>query len=394
MTKVAIFTNSLSGGGMERAMLNVASYLQSQGAQVDFLVASSKGSLLKEMPKSINLVDLKSLNNKCESIRWWLFKAAIRVEPMFLFLMFIYKLPKSIKVIPKLVEYMRSNSPDIILSTPTTANLAVLWAARFSGYKKKVIVREATTLSQEIKHNNSQFFKYVKKLVAKWYPCANEVICVSEGVRKDLQEIFMVHKASLKVVQNIVDIKGIDKKSKSTEHKQLIDDYKPYVLSVGRLDKSKDFETLIKAYQLISNQSSCNLVILGEGNERKRLERMIEEMSLMDRVFLPGFLVNPYPLIKNCEVFSLSSRWEGAPNVLREALLLNRKIISTDCSSAIREILADGKYGDIVPVGDYKLYSKHLLELINEVESKRNISEQDINATSLSDYRSLCLGEK
>ena len=88
MTKVAIFTNSLSGGGMERAMLNVASYLNDQGTSVDFLVASDKGPLLKEVPNTVNLINLKSSGSGYFSLRWWLLKAAFSVESVFLLLVF------------------------------------------------------------------------------------------------------------------------------------------------------------------------------------------------------------------------------------------------------------------------------------------------------------------
>lgn len=392
MTKVAIFTNSLSGGGMERAMLNVAVYLQSQGASVDLLLASKKGPLLEEVPDSINLVDLKNQDNKHESIRWWLFKAAISVEPLFLFLMFVYKLPKSIKVIPKLVDYMQCNTPDVILSTPTTANLAVLWATRFSGHNKKVIVREATTLSEEINHNSSIFFRYVKRLVKKWYGCANTVVCVSDGVCNDLQENFLINKDILRVVPNIIDIQGIKKKSTSLEHNQLIENHKPYILSMGRLEKSKDFPTFIKAFHLIADKVNCNMLILGEGSERNRLVKLIEDLSLTSRVLLPGFVVNPYPYIKHCEVFALSSRWEGAPNVLREALVLNKRIICTDCSSGIRENLGNGDYGVIVPVGDYRIYSAELHKLIYEKSSEHIVDLELINKNSMTSYKKICMG--
>jgi glycosyltransferase involved in cell wall biosynthesis len=364
MPKIAIFMNSLAGGGMERAMLNLANFFVQQGANVDLLVASTKGPLLVDVPDSVNLIDLKSNRSDRLSIRWWLFKAAISVEPWFLVLIFIRKLPKAIKVIPALIGYLEKDSPDIILSTPTTANLALLWAKSYCGYNKKIVIREASILSKEIHNKTSIFFKLTKRFVRKWYNCADVVICVSDGVGEDLRKNFSVQKQKLHTIYNILDIDKIKKQSLSSEDDMLIRQYGDYVLSVGRLEKEKDYGTLIRAFHLIANDVSVNLVILGEGSERPKLEKLISELSLSHCVFLPGFFINPYPFIAKCEVFALSSKWEGCPNVLREALVLQRSIISTDCSSGIREILENGGLGELIEVGNVKQYSVCLYKLL------------------------------
>ena len=279
----------------------------------------------------------------------------------------------------------------MILSTPTTANLAVLWASKFCEFDNKVLVREATTLSCEIENNNSLFFKFVKGFVKKWYNRASTVICVSDGVRKDLQKKFLVEESILKVVPNIIDVDEIKRKANSKEHGSLIESCKPYVLSMGRLEKSKDFAFLINVFQSISNEINCKLLILGEGSERSMLEKLIRDLSLSDQVYLPGYVSNPYPIIKNCEVFALSSRWEGSPNVLREALIFNKKIISTDCDSGPKEILQYGKLGKLVSVGDKSLFSKELRKLIHNLTGD---SEELINIIDQSDstqfYKQLC----
>ena len=137
-------------------------------------------------------------------------------------------------------------------------------------------------------------------------------------------------------------------KANSDEHRNTISRYGRFILSVGRLEKQKDYATLIMAFAKIANRVSDNLVILGEGSERTRLEALIDELSLSDRVFLPGFFINPYPFIRACDVFALPSLWEGSPNVIREAMILNKKIISTDCPSGVRELLEFGRYGVMV----------------------------------------------
>ena len=381
--------NSLAGGGMERAMLNLASFFVAQGASVDLLVASAKGPLLTEVPDSVNLIDLKSTKSRLESVRWWFLKAALKMELLFLVLLFLKKLPKAVSVIPGLVNYIKCSSPDMIFSTPTTANLAAIWAKSYCGYSKKIVVREATTLSKEVASKRTTFFRLIRIFVKKWYRYADVVVCVSDGVSRDLSKNFAVNKQQIRTIFNIIDIEQIMKKSVSSEHDFMISRYGDYILSAGRLEKEKDYETLIRAFHLISKNVSVNLVILGEGSERKKLMKLIEELSLSERVFLPGFKANPYPFISKCDVFALSSRWEGCPNVLREALILNKKIISTDCESGVRDILGCEEFGSIVPIGDVEEYSVKLKFLLESIESNHGLRVIELNSVSEKAYYNL-----
>ncbi|MDW3094146.1 MAG: glycosyltransferase [Gammaproteobacteria bacterium] len=389
MAKVAIFVNSLSGGGMERAMLNLANHFAINGLDVDLLVASKKGQLLTEVTENINLIDLKNYRSSRKSIRLWLLKSLLSVEYLFFILMFIWKLPKAIKVIPSLAEYIDDHSPDVIMSTPTTANLALIWASSYCKFDNKVFLREASTLSQELKHKRSLFFRMIKRFVSKWYDKSDGVICVSEGVRQDLISNFSVQSSKLHFLYNIIDIEGIKKRSMSCEYKDQINNYGKYILSVGRLEKQKDFETLIRAFKLIVDRTNCNLVILGEGAERQSLEKLIEDLSLSGRVEMPGYYVNPYPFIKYCEVLALSSRWEGCPNVLREALVLQKKIVSTDCPSGVRELLEGGKWGALVEIGDVDHYSRELEKMINSKFIPNNSKAEEMNFEAIRHYKEL-----
>ena len=391
MTKVAIFTNSLAGGGMERAMLNLADFLTKQGATVDFIIAARKGPLLAEAIEKTRLIDLGRLQEKKRSVRWWMAKCAISFEPLFLVILFLRRLPKSFNVIPALIDYIEQNSPDVIVSTPTYSNLAVLWATHYCGFKNKIIVREATTLSHELTRTRTLLNRLVKRLVTKWYNRANYVISVSNGVCKDLVEQFQLEGHRAIVLPNIIDVKAIRIKACSEEHDVLINQCKPYILSVGRLDETKDYATLIKAFNEIKTETNCKLVILGEGSERNKLEMIIKQFSLSGRVYLPGFVVNPYPVIKNCEVFALSSLQEGSPNVLKEALLFNKKIISTGCASAVYEVLRESKSSVVIPVGCHKSYSEGLLKLLHVEQSENYLNIDEIYKRSALNYRNLIL---
>jgi glycosyltransferase involved in cell wall biosynthesis len=124
------------------------------------------------------------------------------------------------------------------------------------------------------------------------------------------------------------------------------------VLGVGRFTRAKDFGTLIKAFRLVRNTIAARLVILGEGDERWALESMVEQEGLTGQVALPGFVPNPYAYMRAASVFVLSSEREGLPTVLVEAMATGTPVVAPDCPSGPREILDDGAFGRLVPVGD------------------------------------------
>ena len=138
----------------------------------------------------------------------------------------------------------------------------------------------------------------------------------------------------------------------------------PLILSVGRLDKEKDFAALIKAFAILSEHNPARLMILGEGALRSKLEELIANLNLQDKVSLPGYVDNPYVFMKNCSLFVLPSNYEGLPGVLIEALDLSPRIVATDCPGGTREILDNGKYGKLVKVGDVEGLASAMLDAL------------------------------
>ena len=142
---------------------------------------------------------------------------------------------------------------------------------------------------------------------------------------------------------------------------------------MGRLEEQKDFGTLIRAFSALKFNLPIKLVILGEGSKRKELEGLVEDLGISERVILPGFVRNPYPYLSNCDLFVLSSKWEGLANVLREAMIFGKKIVATDCPSGTREILENYTPGFVVPVSDYIAMSNAIFKALN-TSSNENIN--------------------
>ncbi|MCX8018578.1 MAG: glycosyltransferase, partial [Rhodocyclaceae bacterium] len=126
----------------------------------------------------------------------------------------------------------------------------------------------------------------------------------------------------------------------------------PVILGLGELGARKDFATLIRAFARLRARRRARLLILGRGRQRERLLALAAALGVKDDVALPGFVPDPYAYLAHAALFVLSSRWEGLPFALVEALAVGTPAVATDCPSGPREVLADGRYGALVPVGD------------------------------------------
>jgi glycosyltransferase involved in cell wall biosynthesis len=136
------------------------------------------------------------------------------------------------------------------------------------------------------------------------------------------------------------------------------------ILGVGKLEPQKDFPNLIHAFAKVHETRPARLVILGWGPDRPELEALIQTLGLEADVALLGYVENPYAYMARSSVFALSSAWEGLPTVLIEAMALGLPVVSTDCESGPAEILADGKYRYLTPVGDSAALAEGILRVL------------------------------
>lgn len=331
---VAFYLPSLRGGGAEKVILNLVKEFVNRGFRVDLVLVKAKGEHLDDVPKSANIIDLDSRR----------FFAAL----------------------PSLASYLKSNHPDVLLSTIDTANIVAIFAKRIARVDTKIVIRISNVLST--KGNHGQFKHRVVHLIAnRVYPYADDVVAVSHGVADDLVSMTRLSPNDIATIYNpSVTRELLAKREETPDHSWFEEDDHPIVLGVGELSKQKDFQTLIRGFSLVVEQRPARLVILGEGPDRKELEILVEDLEIGDVVSMPGFVTNPYSYMANSDVFVLTSKWEGCPNVLIEALACNAPVISTDCPSGPDEILESGKWGTLVPVGDHRKISQEIISILNQ----------------------------
>lgn len=336
-THVALFLPSLRGGGAERVMATLAREFCAQGIQVDVVVAKAEGPYLFELPDSVRVIDLG-----VSRVAFGLFG---------------------------LIRYLRRERPMAMLATMNHANVVALIARCLSFSSTRLVVREAVNLSANINGHSKLTDKVMPFLVGLFYPTADSVIAVSRGVAEDLVGVANIQKEKVLVIYNPVDLNELHAKSSiSISHPWFQKGEPPVILAVGRLVPQKDFGTLIKAFFLITQQRkiALRLMILGEGEERPKLEEQIRNYGLKKEILLPGFVDNPYPYMKQAAVFVLSSLWEGLPNVLIQAMALGTPVVSTNCPSGPEEILEFGKWGALVPVASPKVMSEAIVSVLEK----------------------------
>jgi glycosyltransferase involved in cell wall biosynthesis len=191
------------------------------------------------------------------------------------------------------------------------------------------------------------------QLIKTFYRWASDVVVVSRGAADDFLRVTGLPPERVKVIYNPIVTPELRRKAKEAlVHPWFAAGQPPVVLGVGRLSAQKDFGTLIHAFARVRETCTARLMILGEGEDRPMLETLIASLGLQGDVEMPGFVANPYTYMTHARLFVLSSRWEGLPTVLVEALFCGLPVVATDCPSGPREILQGGQYGRLVPVGD------------------------------------------
>ena len=162
-----------------------------------------------------------------------------------------------------------------------------------------------------------------------------------------------------------------------------LEEANPVIIAMGRLVRDKGFDTLVKAFALVRHDLPAKLIILGEGPMRKELLKLAVEYEVEKFVDLPGFSENPFPYIRMCDLFVLSSRREGSPNVLIQALFLKAKVVATDCPSGPSEILTEEMSNYLVPPEDVEVMANRIFQALRTVQPTVDVEKFTVDAASV-----------
>lgn len=331
--KLCIVTPTLSGGGAERIAVNLANQYTKNGINTTLITLRSEGPYRKQINSDVKFIDLKA-----KRVRYSL--AAIYKE-------------------------IRSQQPTHIISVLRDGNI-ILGLALFFNRKPKLIFREANTMDAVTRQNALKRAISLIRLRFS-YSRANKIIANSPDTKKDLVKLRIADAKKTQVIPNPVLPVGYRELAKELVSDDWLNDENLKVaLNVGRLHEQKDQKFLIKSFiNLVAENNRLRLIVLGDGDEKDNLQKIIDEHHLNNFVKIVPFQDNPWPYYKNADVFVLTSQWEGFGNVIVEALACGTPVVSTNCPGGPAYILDNGKYGRLVPLGDKQALQTQIKQILN-----------------------------
>ncbi|HKJ88778.1 MAG TPA: glycosyltransferase, partial [Gammaproteobacteria bacterium] len=244
--------------------------------------------------------------------------------------------------------YLESERPEVLITAKDHGAKVGIAAGMLSRAPTRIALGIGNTLG-------TSETKLARRLGVRFlYRFADRIVANSRGVADDLIESFGLPPRKVRVVYNPVVTEQLLERSREPVPHPWLQPGREFstVVGCGRLARQKDFPTLFRALAEVRRERDCRLVILGEGPERDNLQELASELGIREAVDLPGFVDNSYAHMAKADLFVLSSRWEGLPNVLIEAMACGAPCVATDCPSGPREILQEGRYGRLVPMGD------------------------------------------
>jgi len=351
MKELIVFNPSIEDGGVEKNLYLIVNYLTLKGLNVSLISSDLKKK--KKFNKKVNFITPKLFNYNNSGRYYKYFRCLI---------ILILKILK--------------NRHLIIMSFQ--ANIYALIICKI--LKIKIITR-LNTAPQGWEHNK------IKGLIYSYFiKKADMIIVNSKEFKKEVDKRYKINSTC---VFNPFDFKKIKKLSK-IKVKKIFKKNTLKIINVGRLTIQKDQMVILKAVKNVAAFRKIQLIIIGKGKQiHNQLQNFININKLQENVKLLGYKSNPFPYIKQSEIFVLSSKFEGLPNVLIESQFLKKFIISTNCPTGPKEILNNGKYGYLFNVGDYKKLA-NILRNFKINKSQKKMIKDGYKKTKDFNYKIIC----
>jgi glycosyltransferase involved in cell wall biosynthesis len=336
---IALLIPDLRGGGAERVAINLAKEFATLGASVEFVLMRREGEFLYEVDDRMRIVDL----------------GAGRIRGA---------------LVP-LVSYLRTARPRALIAFMWPLTLVAVVARVLGRAPTRLLVTEHTTLSASAELTSKVSPWIVFRSIGWLYPLADRIVTVSRGAADDMASHARLDRRAVSVVYN--PITGAAGKARTGGASPDVERWSsaPFrAIAIGTMKEQKRFDRLLEAFCLLRARVPAQLLILGDGPLRASLVRRAAELGVTSAVTMPGFVPDPAPYLRRAHLFVLSSAWEGFGNVIVEALSEGVPVVSTDCPSGPREILADGRFGRLVPVDDAPALAAAMDAALSEVPDR------------------------
>ena len=352
----------MAGQGAERKALYIAAGLIERGHAVDILLHRFICHYPDEVPDRARIFfvsdrrDSRTTANLGrvavvprplvpDPVPWWVrYPRAALAAKLSLTQLPLLTGTRSPRWAASVAAYLDREQPDALLAMNVLAAAAATMALCLA----RRPVRIVATLHEPLKRR--RLFRRARRS----YVYADAAVGVSHGVSGEFARIPGLACDRIHTIYNpVVSAFLIRKAGEPADHPWCDRPGPEVILAIGKLIKRKDFSTLLVAFaRILPRRPAARLVVLGEGRMRKTLLSLARKLRISEHVDFPGFVDNPYALLSRANLFVLSSRNEALPTVLIEAMACGCPVVSTDCPFGPREILEEGKFGELVPVGD------------------------------------------
>lgn len=333
----------LGQGGADRVAVNLINELSKRGLDVRLALMKREGEFLHDIPPAL-LVSSKNVKSL------WGFLLPLR-------------------------KIIKAENPDVVFSLDGGVNILLGILSITSSRKCRYIVSERNVLFPPGKNYLKYFvFNLIKFFTFRF---VDGITVVSEGLKSEVAKTLLMKKSKIRVVYNpIVTPDLLKKAAEKVDHEWFYPDRKiPVVVHAGRFVYQKDHLTLLKAFAEVLDTITCRLFLLGDGPLLETCRGIVREMKISEYVCFAGFNKNPFKYFASCDLFVLSSRHEGMPGVLIQAMACGAPVISTNCKFGPQEIInAPGKNGLLVPVGDFKKLADAMIKVLSDHAFKAYIA--------------------
>jgi glycosyltransferase involved in cell wall biosynthesis len=324
---LVLYLPCLPMGGIERATVTLANHWAGLGRPVTLLLDRREGVLLDGVSPKVPVA--------------------------------LLGVTRTLFALPKLVGWLRNNQPTVLHSALPHNNVVALTAGLLTG--TRVTVAEHSLLRDKVRMDGA--VARILPLMRRLYPKASAILAASQAVANDIRSVLGVSQP-IHVVGNPIVADGFDP-VRLARPGDMPSDGAPVFIAIGRMARIKDFPTSLRAFRHVLDQRPAHLVILGDGQERKRLTALASELNLGANLTLRGIVADPWPYIAHASALVVSSISEGFGNMVVEGMACGTQIVSTRCGAPV-DLLRNGELGALVDVGDAEALGNAMLAALEK----------------------------